>query len=591
MMRKFDSDNSEKSVGIRVVRLLAAASAAAFIFFAAPVTAKAQETVPAEVQTAAETGNAAALAATQTLSADIGLFAYIPIAEGQTQNINTVSVGGKEYLFLPSNVSEKSVVFHYNTENRTVTMNGSASSAVLPSDQMVDITNYLSADTGDGSRILNVIVTGADGSSRSYNLYVCASSGIASVFISSSDPAKGREYVDASKSNKAEGSMVMFTSGGQLVYSGGLSQIKARGNSTFNASKKPYQIKLAGECNLVQTGSNSSKTWILLANAYDPTLLHNTVAYRMASSLGINAPDCRPVDLYYDGNYRGNYLLCEKVEIGSGRVEITDLSKQNEAANEGRDLDAVTPERGTNKYGDTIQYIPGMNNPADISGGYLLEQDDAYYQSERSYFITSTGTPFVVKSPENCSREEMEYISCYVEEMIKAASSEGGVCAETGKNVWDYIDRDSLVRYFTLEEMTKNADAFSSSTYLYLGNGSRLMAGPVWDFDDSYGIRADKASVDAFTSGGGWIGLFMNNAEFKQSVRAFYNSYGYSRALNAGIDSAASEIAASQKMNRILWNGSGQMYQKLESYEADIAYFKNFASGRAGWLKGVWAGW
>ncbi len=524
-------------------------------------------------------------AAETSISQDI--FAYVPFGEDRSVNIAFCDIGDRTYLFLPSAVQTGSVVFHYDQAECSITL---SDGNVLEPDKPVNITPYLSKDTGDGSRIMNMSVT-RNGVVSTYDVHVMQSAGIPGIFIASADAGHGREYVDTSKSNTGSGHVTMLTSSGAVVYDGGLNQIKARGNTTFEADKKAYQIKLESSADMIQTGKpeNSSKTWILLANAYDPTLIHNTAAYRMAAAFGLDAPDCRSVDLYYDGVYRGNYLLTEKVQIASGRVDITDLEKLNDKANDGRDLDKAATATGANKYGDIYRYVTGVNNPEDYSGGYLLELDNAYYKGERCYFITSNGVAFTVKSPENCSKEEMVYISEYVEELVQA-SQNGGLMPDRESSVWDHMDLKSLARYFVLQETVANSDSFASSTYFYLDNGGKLTAGPVWDFDDSYGIREDHSSIEGFI-GGGFIEPFMNLPEFRSEVRSFVNSGTYTRSAAGKTDSYVSEIAASQKMDRIIWNGHDVKYTELESYDADIAYMKTFASGRLKWLKGVFATW
>lgn len=514
------------------------------------------------------------------------IFAYIPFGEGRTVNISIINISGRDYLFLPASSSLKSLIFHYTQDKSLIFLSDGKE---LPSDKQVDITNYLGAQKEDGSRVITLSV--AQGETRSdHEIYVMQSANIPSVFINSSDPAKGRTYVDGSKSNKAEGSMTMITAKSSIVYDGALSQIKARGNTTFEADKKPYQIKLQTAADLSMAGgAGASKTWILLANAYDPTLIHNTIGLDMARGFGLNSPDFVSVDLYYDGAYRGNYLLCEKVQIGPGRVDIYDLESKNESANTGKDPAKSATATGANKYGDIFQYVTGMSSPESYEGGYLLELDNAYYKGERCYFLTSGGIPFVVKSPENCSKEEMLFISEYVEETLRAASA-GGTNPDTGKPVSDYVDIETLARYFVFEEIVKNADSFASSTYFYLDKDSKLMAGPVWDLDDTYGIRDDMSASEGFCSGA-FIQPFMNLPQFRAAVKSFYNSKGYSKAANPGIDAAVKNISRSQQMNRVLWNSSKQMYTKLDTYDADISHMKKFSQDRALWLKGIFATW
>ena len=63
---------------------------------------------------------------------------------------------------------------------------------------------------------------------------------------------EGREFVDTNKANATTGTMNMIRSDGTHLYEGELTQIKARGNSTFQyANKKSYQIKLAKKTDLL----------------------------------------------------------------------------------------------------------------------------------------------------------------------------------------------------------------------------------------------------------------------------------------------------------------------------------------------------
>ena len=73
--------------------------------------------------------------------------------------------------------------------------------------------------------------------------------------------------------------MLMLDAAGEAVYDGKLTQIKGRGNSTWLQAKKPYQIKLKEKADLLQSGekANANKTWILLANAVDASLLRNQI--------------------------------------------------------------------------------------------------------------------------------------------------------------------------------------------------------------------------------------------------------------------------------------------------------------------------
>ena len=319
--------------------------------------------------------------------------------------------------------------------------------------------------------------------------------GVATLFLTSDDPEhQGREWVESSptKSHSATGSMVFYNEAGDEVYKGDLTQIKGRGNSTWLADKKPYQIKLDNKTDLLETGDkdNASKTWVLLTNHSDNSLLRNKTVYDLSVDMGIEpGTQCRPVNLFYDGEYRGLYLLSEKVEVKSGRVDIEDLEGSFEDSNpEIEDFDSLPVEKGYTTNGATYFYCPDLQNPEDITGGYLLELDTPVRaQAEKCYFITTRNTHIVVKSPEYCSMESMDYIATYYQEFEDTLYNKG-THPQNGKTLSDYADIDSLAQCYIINELTKNPDGYRTSCYFYKDAGDQvMMAGPIWDYDLSFG--------------------------------------------------------------------------------------------------------
>lgn len=124
----------------------------------------------------------------------------------------------------------------------------------------------------------------------------------------------------------SQGSVLYQEADGSITYNGSLTQLKGRGNATYSSEyrKKPYQLKLSQKVSL--SGMGKGKTWILLANATDTTLLRNQVTYQLARAMGLPySVDCRQMELYVNGEYRGLYLLTEKIQISKSRVNITNL--------------------------------------------------------------------------------------------------------------------------------------------------------------------------------------------------------------------------------------------------------------------------
>ena len=534
-------------------------------------------------------------------------------AEGNAASIVGTALDGTVYVFLPSNANPSS--FSLSLVAGTGSASGSGSTATSGSSMVyvsgdlisgfiahesgdvIDLTDGTFAQDASGSYVLYVKANGYASATR---VYVMQSAGLKSLYIVSDDPdEEGREYIEDSEdhSAKASGTMSLVNADGTVVYDGKLKQIKGRGNSTWQGAKKPYQVKLGSSASLV-TGDkeDKSKTWVLLANYYDPSLMRNYISYTLAKALGLSdSTDCETVDLYYDGEYRGTYLLSEKVQIGSGRVDITDLEEQNGSL-DGEDVADHPTEQGVNSYGNEYQYVTGVKEPSDISGGYLLEIDNGYYESERSWFQSSIGS-VVLKSPENSSQDEVRYISEYFQEAVNEGSKTDG-------NLGRYFDLSSLAKSFLVQTLAKNADYMRySSTFFYKDAGDGLIySGPVWDFDTAYGNHESDDEYD-YTDPEGFgseeISFFFHNEQFRTTVQKVFSEVfaplvestllsddGGTEELGS-VDSIAEDLSASEAMNEKIW-GFGQAGFSIEpedTYEENVSNVKTWLTTRYAWMK------
>ena len=90
--------------------------------------------------------------------------------------------------------------------------------------------------------------------------------------------------------------------------------IKLRGNSTMKSDKNPYKIKFDTKQNLLDFPAKAKK-WNLMANHSDKTLLRTLLAMKISSLFEMTfTPECRPVDVMVNGEFKGNYNLCDKIE-------------------------------------------------------------------------------------------------------------------------------------------------------------------------------------------------------------------------------------------------------------------------------------
>ncbi len=277
----------------------------------------------------------------------------------------------------------------------------------------------------------------------------------------------------------------------------GKCEIKGRGNSTWAQAKKPYNLNLDKENSLL--GMDSCSRLALIANYWDSSQMRQYYAFAMAERLGLAyTPQTRMVNVYLNGRYHSLCLLTQRINVDGGTVDIADLDDKNEKANlsygNPRTVVVDTDEDGNKALAYNLR-----REPADITGGYLLEFDNRY-DTEDFWFATET-RHIAFKSPEAPSVGEYTYISDYVREAEKALfagavindkgeaeedeiDEKDGVNPDTGKNLWEYFDMDSWARMYLIQDFCVQSDDEFYSFFFYKDAGDPLLyCGPVWDFD------------------------------------------------------------------------------------------------------------
>ena len=266
-------------------------------------------------------------------------FYYIANAE----NENTVvypqkAADGNVYIFLPSSADLSKLVLYSENEYSYITVSADKTVKTSFGEEINLLSLFDDYKDQKGEYTVTITAVPSAGTIYEQKITVMKSERIRSLFLTSEDAvSKGRTWVDSSKSNKAKGEMIYLNADGTVFYADELTELKARGNSTFtDFEKKAYQIKIKNKANLTGDKNNAQKKWVLLANAADNTLIHNSLVSQLAKDLGMPYTiDCEPVDLYYDGEYRGSYLITDKVEVDKTGIDIQDLDGLIEDANEG----------------------------------------------------------------------------------------------------------------------------------------------------------------------------------------------------------------------------------------------------------------
>lgn len=380
------------------------------------------------------------------------------------------------YLFLPSHY-EKGLYYVFNLYDY-----------VLINDNRVEPGDGFELDNG---RYILQMPDGAE-----ITLEVMHSRHLASVFIQTD--SRNLAYIQEAKQNVDSGQYTLIDKEGNKSSSGKIEKFHCRGNMTFDAAdKKSYAIKLKDKTGILNLGIE--KDWLLLANAFDETLSKNGIAAEVGNVMGMDyVPKMEYVDLYIDGEYQGNYQLSEKVEIGEDRLNIRNLEDEMDALNP--DVDFASLESVEMPVEDipVVKWVDGLKVPENSKSGYLLELDMTYrYYEEKSGFISSRKQAVAIKSPRCVSFEQAHYLARKYQDMEDALCSVDGYNEQTGMYYYDYLDMDSFARKYLMEEISKNLDASVTSFYMYIPeNTSKFYAGPLWDYDRTFGTDFLRDGID-----------------------------------------------------------------------------------------------
>lgn len=358
------------------------------------------------------------------------------------------------------------------------------------------------------------------------------------------------ENIHKKKGNEESGEIKIYSADGRMDYTGELTSIKGRGNNTWEAfDKKPYSIQLKEESELL--GMSQAGKWVLLANADDYSNLRNKLVYDFSDEIGLEfSPDSRWVDLYLNGEYAGLYLLSERNEVDENRVNI------------------------------------------DKEDGALLsiEQSERLIEKNEHYIYIDSGMHFRVHYPLIADEAVTNSLTKVFQNLENALLSKNS----TVSDLWsEYIDLDSWAKRFLIDEIFGNLDGFYASSYFYTV-GSKVYAGPVWDYDKAMGndndelwavtdpeifiLRRYRKSVNYNNL---WIEALYQKKEFRERLLELLTkeySLKLEQLLNKKLPDYANQIAKASEVNALRW-----MEEPLD-YQAEIKQISDYIKNHTDYI-------
>ena len=330
-------------------------------------------------------------------------------------------------------------------------------------------------------------------------------------------------------------------------------EIKGRGNSTWENPKKPYRLKLFKSASL--GGMPSNRHWVLLANFEDKSASRTKLASDLGNYLGINyTPRSIPVELVLNGEHLGSYQLIEAVKIGSSRIDITQVKTTN-----------------------------GV-----ISGGVIFELNARL--DEQYNFYSNAGLPITIKDPDDLNTSSPETAAKHFDYLVGIFNKAEDALFSSEftdplKGYSNFFNVTSAVNWYLTEEILKNFDIGEYSVYKYIDtkNNNKITYGPIWDFDLSAGNREGPIGFKAKVENA-WMRRFFEDPNFESLVKLKWMTIRENllSTMTNSINQNSRQIFNSQLKNELIWSSSIRYGDK--SFYEDVFFLKNWLYERVQWL-------
>ncbi|MCQ4637261.1 CotH kinase family protein [Anaerovorax odorimutans] len=341
------------------------------------------------------------------------------------------------------------------------------------------------------------------------------------------------------------------------------STINIRGASSRHFDKHSYRMEFRSgrdqqkKRNLKVMGMAADCDWILNGPFLDKSLMRNYMMYNLSGEIMAWAPNVRFCEVFLNGEYQGVYVMTETIKVDQDRVDLHEY------------------------------------DPKEIETSYLIERNrpnttsDAVMTFGKQAGYTEGELGILYPNRKNITEQTYDWIRDDINEIEKLLYSLD--YDEWNYGYYNFIDVDSFVDYVVINEFSNNLDQGSYSTYAYRPLGGKLTMGPVWDFNNSFGLY-DKNPMGFFLYGKPWFMMLMKDETFVQDVidryRVLRKSYLSEDYLFSYIDSVREYLGPAVDRNFEKWGYSFEKRffddpkREIRSYDQAIGQLKSFIHQR-----------
>ncbi len=255
-----------------------------------------------------------------------------------------------------------------------------------------------------------------------------------------------------------------------------------------DADKGPDYVKTA-KLNMLSIGDAADKDWVLYAAAADPSMLRNRMVFETYQAMrpGEWGVKSRYVELIINGEYKGVYLMMDKITQNKKRVNVEWSVKDETKRGFILKFDKTDVADRSKDYpdGDEKTFLSKYSGAHNITT-YDAKNDQA----------------FEIEYPEKGDIEDdggnwYDVIN-FIQGMIN--NFETALSAGEYQKVQQIIDYESWADWFILSEYTKNVDAFRASC-VFVYDGNKIKATPLWDQELSFNNQSVHANRHTGDSG------------------------------------------------------------------------------------------
>lgn len=352
-------------------------------------------------------------------------------------------------------------------------------------------------------------------------------------------------------------------------------EIELRGSATLAYPKKGYRLEtqdaLGENLNVALLGMPKENDWVFYGPYDDQSLIRNVVAFELSNEIGRYASRTRFFELVLNNDYRGLYILMEKIKQDKNRIAITEMD-------------------ATSKTGDAV------------TGGYIIKFDKESGENVGGWW-SSRGLFYQYHEPkaDEIITEQKNYIRGFMNQFETMMT--WTVISDSMVGYPHYLEVGSFVDHFILSEFCKNIDAYRISFYMFKdrdSKGGKLNAGPIWDFNLSFGktwyvedtYRVDEWEIDHnkykpndWPKVPFWWEKLGHDREFAKHVRtrwaALKNATLQPDSVFRRIDRLVEVTAEARVRNFERWPETARAH----TYEKEIQLFKQWITSRIAWME------